>query len=64
MEDQAFKELMTKAPIFKYPNFNHPFIIDTGASDKNLGTVLIQQYECTTSVIQYISRTLQPYQKK
>ena len=55
---------MISAPILRHPNFNYPFIIETDASDKGLGAVLIQRYNNQTSTIQYGSRTLQPWEKK
>jgi Reverse transcriptase (RNA-dependent DNA polymerase)/RNase H-like domain found in reverse transcriptase len=42
---QAFKLLqqaMCSAPILAMPNFNDPFIMETNASDKGLGAVLMQ----------------------
>ena len=43
---------------------NYSLIIETDASDKGLGATLIQRYNNQTSTIQYVSRTLQPCEKK
>ena len=58
------KEAMTNAPILCHPNFDFPFIIETDAADKGLGAALIQRYHNKTHIIQFISRTLQPAEKK
>ena len=58
------KEALSKAPILCHPNFDMPFIIETDASDKGLGAVLLQRYNNKTHIIQYISRTLQPCERK
>ena len=39
-------------------------IIETDASDKGLGAVLIQRFNYQTSIIQYVSQTLQPSERK
>ena len=57
---ETLKRLLSQAPILKHPNFNFPFIIETDASDRGLGSVLIQRYHGETHVIQYASRTIQP----
>ena len=66
-KQQAFenlKQAMFSAPIFQHPNFNFPFIIETDASDKGLGAILIQRLNNQTSIIQYVSRNLQPSERK
>ena len=55
---------MKKAPILKHLNLNYPFLIETDTNDKGLGAVLIQRNGDKTSMIQYISRTLQPCENK
>ena len=58
------KQALAKAPILSHPNFDQPFIIETDSSGKGLGSCLIQRYDGKTHVIQYISRTLQPSERK
>jgi len=42
--EQAFEQLLTSAPVSAYPRFNseHPFILETDASNKGLVAVLAQ----------------------
>ena len=64
---QAFeelKELLTTAPLLKYPDFTRPFIMETDASGDGLGAVLAQRQEYGTIVpIAYASRSLQKHEK-
>lgn len=46
------------APILSCPDFSRTFIIQTNASQRALGEVLIQNFEDGEIVITYASRTL------
>ena len=52
---------MTSAPVLGYPDFSHPFELETDASLQGLGTMLFQRDETGTShVITFPGRSLQP----
>ena len=63
--DNAFTQLktvLTEAPVI-YPQFGHPFLLETDASGLGLGAVLSQkQDDGTTCPVAYASRTLQPHE--
>ena len=64
---QAFeklKELLTSAPLLRYPDFKKPFILETDASGDGLGAVLAQRQEDgSVRPIAYASRSLQKHEK-
>ena len=58
------KEMLIKAPILSYPDFDKPFIIYTDASGIGLGAVLSQiKDDEKEHVIAYASRSLNPAEK-
>jgi hypothetical protein len=65
-QQQAFdrlKDMLIKAPILTYPDFDKSFVIYTDASGIGLGAVLSQIKEGKEHVIAYASRSLNPAEK-
>ena len=64
---EAFEKLklvLTTVPVLAYLNYSKPFLLETDASLKGLGTVLSQEDdEGNLSVISYASCMLKPYEK-
>ena len=58
------KDALTSSPILAYPNYDKPFILETDASLKGLGAVLLQEDdEGNFCVISYASCMLRPYER-
>ena len=58
------KETLTSAPVLAYLNYTLPFILETDASLKGLGAVLLQEDDAgNLRVISYASRMLKPYER-
>ena len=55
---QLLKTRLLQAPILAFPNFRHPFVIDTDASETALGAVLSQIIDGEERPIAFESRVL------
>ena len=65
-QDRAFhtlKDILSKAPVLRLPDFSKLFMLQTDASDNGIGAVLYQQFEDGKFPISYISRKLLPREK-
>ena len=61
---EELKRLLTTAPVLAFPQFNHPFILETDASIEGLGAVLAQRSDDgIVHPIAYASRTVQGAEK-
>ena len=61
---ERLKHSLITAPVLVYPNYEKPFLLETDASLKGLGTVLSQQdLYSDQQVILFASRSLKPYEK-
>lgn len=58
------KHLLLTAPILAHPDFNCPFTISTDACERGLGAILSQEIDGQVRVNFFISRVLQPFEKK
>ena len=60
----ALKTCLCSAPVLAYPKFDHPFLLQTDASNVGLGAVLTQlDNNGTERVVSYASCTLTPREK-
>ena len=57
---QDIRQSLSKNPVLYTPNFHKPFTVQTDASDRGLGAVLIQGPEHDRHPVAYISRKLFP----
>lgn len=56
---EALKQALVTAPVLAMPNFRQPFVVETNASDKGIGAVLMQD----NHPIAFLSRALGPRQQ-
>jgi len=57
---QDIRQSMSKQPVLYGPNFNYHFFVQTDASDRGLGAVLLQGPPENRHPVAYISRKLFP----
>lgn len=60
----TIKRLLAEAPVLKYPNQEHPFILDTDASDTAIGGELLQVINDHECIVCFGSFVLTPEQRK
>ena len=63
MAFEQLKDVLTKAPVLGYADFNRSFRLEIDASSKGLGAVLSQQQEQGLRVIAFASRALKGSEK-
>ena len=67
VHQRSFEKLkldLTSALVLAYPDYGKPFLLETDASLKGLGAVLLQEdSNGNMRVISYASHTLKPYEK-
>ena len=60
---EQIKARIASAPILQRPSFDHPFVIQTDASDSGLGAVLTQTVDGLERVLCFASRTMTPAER-
>ncbi|XP_078000810.1 uncharacterized protein LOC144453400 [Glandiceps talaboti] len=65
-QERAFKllkEILSREPVLRLPDFEKTFILRTDASDVGLGAVLMQEFDDGKFPLAYASRKLHPREK-
>ena len=66
-QQESFNKLklaLTSAQVLAYPNYEKPFLLETDASLKGLGAVLLQEDDDgNMHIISFANHTLKPYEK-
>ncbi|XP_066518865.1 uncharacterized protein [Hoplias malabaricus] len=65
--EAAFEQLkacLTSEPVLRSPDFNRPFRVQTDASERGLGAVLVQDFNGEEHPVLYISRKLTPPEQR
>ena len=60
---QTLRRHLTSTPILAFPNFKHPFVLTTDASDLGVAAILSQEIGEKLVVIAYASRGLSQAEK-